>query len=173
MFFTKNMLLKRKTGQVIRGSNLEAIFSVVFIVFFISLSFLLSAISEPFGRFEIVSPAVTNVTAGLILIINLTISAFSLVHLKESWRVGIVKSQKTRLVTSGIYSISRNPYFVSYGMMFLAYTILLQNVLLLGLTGIGYLLVHLMVLKEERYLSHKHGKSYLLYKESTPRYLLF
>ncbi len=39
--------------------------------------------------------------------------------MRDSWRAGVSKTEKTELVTSGIYQISRNPAFLGFD---LAYT---------------------------------------------------
>ncbi|MBC8377461.1 MAG: isoprenylcysteine carboxylmethyltransferase family protein, partial [FCB group bacterium] len=109
----------------------------------------------------------------LLLIINLVISLFSLLHMRDSWRVGVIDEQQTELITSGIYSITRNPYFVSYNIMFVAYALLLQSFILMVLTIVGISLVHWMVRKEERYLQEIHGSRYMKYCSEVSRYLLF
>jgi len=91
-----------------------------------------------------------------LLALNLIISAVSLMGLKDSWRVGVLEDQKTELVATGIYRFTRNPYFLSYALMFAAYTVILQNLLLVFLSICGFWLVHYMVLKEEKYLLSIH-----------------
>ena len=95
-----------------------------------------------------------------------------MIHLKDSWRVGVLEEQKTELITTGIYRFTRNPYFVSYLLTLVAYTVLLQNVILLGLSIVGFGCVHRMVMKEEAYLYSVHGDAYLQYKMKVPRYII-
>jgi protein-S-isoprenylcysteine O-methyltransferase Ste14 len=54
-----------------------------------------------------------------------------------------------------------------------AYTVLLQSVVLLILSLIGFVMVHAMVLKEERHLTALHGEVYRQYQSRVPRYILF
>jgi protein-S-isoprenylcysteine O-methyltransferase Ste14 len=75
-------------------------------------------------------------------------------------------------VESGIYRYSRNPYFLAYLLMFAAYTVLLQSALLLGLSAIGFILVHSMVLREEKHLAKLHPQAYREYCQRVPRYLI-
>ncbi|MCF6249573.1 MAG: isoprenylcysteine carboxylmethyltransferase family protein [Desulfobacula sp.] len=173
MFVTKNILLAKKTGKQIRGHNKEANISIIFFAGFIALSFYFGLKTQPFATFELVNTWVSTGAGLLLLLLNLGISATSLIHLKDSWRVGVVENQKTKLVTTGIYRFTRNPYFVSYFLMFLAYTALLQNILLLGLAIIGFILIHQMIRKEETFLINLHGKNYLAYKNRVPRYFIF
>jgi protein-S-isoprenylcysteine O-methyltransferase Ste14 len=172
MFLLKNIYLHRKTKIQIRGKNKEAVLSIIFFVFFIASSIILSLLDSSPGSIHLVGNSVSIIIAILLLILNLIISAASLINMRDSWRVGILENQKTELVTSGIYSITRNPYFVSYFIMFIAYTVILQNLILMGFSIIGIAFVHKMILKEEEYLSSVHGDEYFLYKKKIPRYLI-
>jgi protein-S-isoprenylcysteine O-methyltransferase Ste14 len=40
------------------------------------------------------------------------------ISMKASWRIGIDKSIKTRLIKEGIYKLSRNPAIVGFDLMF-------------------------------------------------------
>jgi protein-S-isoprenylcysteine O-methyltransferase Ste14 len=97
----------------------------------------------------------------------------AITSMRDSWRAGVDESQKTAIVTSGIYSISRNPAFVGFDMLYLGSALALPNVLLLVAAVIGILLLHLQILEEETYLPHAFGEEYLQYKSRTPRYFLF
>jgi hypothetical protein len=72
----------------------------------------------------------------------------------------------------GIYRFSRNPYFLSYLIMFVAYTVLLRSIILLILSLVGFAVIHAMVLKEERHLTSLHGDTYRTYRKRVPRYLI-
>ena len=115
----------------------------------------------------------SSVSIALALIVtNLLVGIASLIGLRDSWRVGVMEHQQTDLIEKGIYSFSRNPYFLSYLIMFVAYTVLLQNIILLVLSLVGSVMIYLMVLKEERHLTALHGEKYLQYQERVPRYII-
>ncbi|MCW8982787.1 MAG: isoprenylcysteine carboxylmethyltransferase family protein [Gammaproteobacteria bacterium] len=171
MFLVKNYSLSRKIGVKIRGHNIEATVSVLFFALFIVVAFAISLFEQPFGKIQLLDDLNATVLGCALLTLNLVISAASLINMRESWRVGVLEEQKTQLVTSGIYRFTRNPYFVSYFLMFAAYTLLTQNLILMMLTSIGILLTHIMIIKEERYLYGVHGKAYIEYKGEVPRYL--
>lgn len=173
LFFAKNILLRRKLGTTIRGRNREADLSIGFFAVFIITSFLLSLFSNSAGTINLLANNTASTFALVLLAINLLIGSASLIGLKDSWRVGILHNQQTDLIETGIYQFSRNPYFLSYLLMFAAYTLLLQNVILLVMSLFGFALIHAMILKEEEYLSVLHGDKYVHYKERVPRYLLF
>jgi len=172
MFFAKNILLRRRLGIPIRGSNREATMSVVFFALFIIISLLLGLFEDPLGTFNLLTRTSALTITLALLSVNLMVGAASLIGLKDSWRVGVLEDQQTDLIEEGIYRFSRNPYFVSYIIMFAAYTVLLQNIILLILSVVGFAMVHLMVLKEEKYLTALHGEKYRQYQKRVPRYII-
>jgi len=172
MFFLKNIILHRKTGKQIRGKNREAIYSIVFFVLFIGVAVVISILKQPFGEVQLIDGFLAMALALVLLFLNLIVSGASLMNLKDSWRVGILEDQKTELITTGIYRFTRNPYFLSYLLMFSAYTILLQNLILFGLSIVGFLLVHKMVMREEEYLYSVHADAYEKYKLKVPRHII-
>ena len=173
MFAMKNIILRKQTGKPIRGKNIEATISIAFFVFYIVAAMGLSLLKHPsYGEIQLLNNLLAMTLGSSLLFLNLVVSGASLIHLKDSWRVGVLENQKTELVTTGIYRFTRNPYFVSYFLMFAAYTVLLQNIVLFGLSIIGFLFVHKMILKEEQYLYSVHGDAYVQYKTKVPRYLI-
>ena len=172
MFFAKNISLRKKTGNEIRGKNKEANISIYLFITFITLALGMSFFQLSFGKVQILSGQLALHLGLTLLLLNILVSAASLLHLKDSWRVGVLEDQKTILVSNGIYRFTRNPYFVSYLLMSAAYTILLQNLLLLGLSVILFFAIHKMIIKEEEYLYSKHGDEYTQYKAKVPRYII-
>ncbi len=172
MFVAKNYILRKNTGKQIRGKNVEATVSIIFFALFIAISLALSFFQITVGEIKLLSKKAAIILAFFFISANLIISVLSLVHLKNSWRVGVVEDQKTELVTDGIYGYTRNPYFLSYILMFAAYAILLQNLILLALSFAGVFMVHKMITKEETFLLSLHGDTYLNYKLKVPRYFI-
>jgi protein-S-isoprenylcysteine O-methyltransferase Ste14 len=103
--------------------------------------------------------------------IALVIGLAALFEMKNSWRVGIRYEQKTKLVTTGIYSLSRNPYFLSYDLLFVGIFLVFPIFIFLLLTLGLILTFHQMILEEERYLLGAQGTRYHQYKAKTRRYL--
>ena len=170
MFIAKNIILKQKIGMQIRGQNKEATIATSFFALFIIGSIVLSFLENPIGKIESTHHSYYSALGLIFLIWSLIISGFSLAGLKDSWRVGIIEGQETALITSGIYMYTRNPFFVSYILLFSGYMLLLQNVILLPFVVLNAVLVHKMVLREERYLESIHGEQYSNYKKSVRRY---
>jgi len=172
MFVMKNIFLHRKIGKQIRGNNIEATVSIAFFALFIGVAVGFSFLEQPPGRIQLAADFLAMTLGIMLLLLNLAVSGAALINLKDSWRVGVLEDQTTELVTTGIYRFSRNPYFLSYVLMFAAYTVLLQNLILFGLSITGFLFVHKMVMKEETYLYLVHGDAYTQYEMTVPRYLI-
>ncbi len=172
MFVMKNIILRRKTGKQIRGKNREATISIAFFVLFIGVAVGMSFLKQPYGGVQLLNSFLAMTLGLALLFLNLIVSGASLMNLKDSWRVGVLEDQKTELITTGIYRFTRNPYFVSYFLMFAAYIILLQNLILFGLSIVGFLFVHKMIMKEEQYLYSVHGDAYEQYKMKVSRYII-
>ncbi len=172
MFFAKNIALGNRLGRPIRGYNLEASISIGFFAVFIGLSLWLAQGESGWGMLSLLPVHLAQAICLLVLAVNLAVAAAALQDLGDSWRVGVIEEQRTSLVESGIYRFSRNPYFVSYMLMFVAYTILLQSTALLALSLIGFALIHWMVRREEKYLARLHPREYVRYCQRVPRYLI-
>ncbi len=170
MFLTKNLTLKNKLGLPVRGSNVEANLAIAFFALFIGVSLYLAA--DHTGDLPApLLPTLAWAIAAALMLACLALGFASLRDLGDSWRVGVIEEQQTGLVEDGVYGRTRNPYFVAYLLMFAAYSVLLQSVLLLMLAAIGWWLIHRMILKEERHLESVHGDDYRRYCNRVARYL--
>ncbi len=146
--------------------------SIAFFGLFMAVAAIFGLLENPLGTVKLFSQPTAAIVAITLLVINLLVGCVSLINMKDSWRVGVPEDHRTDLIEAGIYRYSRNPYFLSYLIMFAAYTVLLQNLLLLILSGAGFAMIHCMVLKEERHLMMLHGDKYRQYKQKVPRYII-
>ncbi|MGP8270317.1 MAG: methyltransferase family protein [Terracidiphilus sp.] len=103
--------------------------------------------------------------AGLIFVF------FSLVSFGKSFRVGIDTDQPDKLVTTGIFAISRNPIYVAFGFILLGQFLLFPNWILLIYLFAGLWLFHRQVLREEIFLRAHYGEQYSEYSSQVRRYL--
>ena len=175
MFIIKNIVLSKKLKGSVRGKNKEASFSIVLFVVTISIA-IISILSENLNELFIPITALSNdyiiLIGVLMLFLNLIISFLALLQMRDSWRVGIKENDKTELINDGIFRFTRNPYFLSYIVLFLAYILLVANILLIISSLIAIFSIHKMIMKEEKYLEALHGEKYLDYKNNVPRYFL-
>ena len=69
----------------------------------------------------------------------------SVTQMKENWRAGVQKEEKTSLVTTGIYSISRNPAFLGFDLMYIGILFSFFNWFLCFATGFAVVFFHLQI----------------------------
>lgn len=91
--------------------------------------------------------------------------------MRDSWRAGIPKTDRTEFVSHGIYQYSRNPAFLGFDMMYIGILLIYFNGVLLFFTIWAVVMLHLQILQEERYLETVFGGEYSVYKKHTGRYL--
>lgn len=95
----------------------------------------------------------------------------ALIAMKDSWRAGIDRSQKTTLRTEGILRWSRNPAFLGFDLFYIGVALATPNILIFILVAIAVVFFHLQILEEEKYLAATFGDDYLEYKQKVRRYL--
>ena len=109
---------------------------------------------------------------GLALIgIALILFLFSLSAFGNSWRIGIDRENPGELVMSGVFSISRNPIFLSMDLLLLGTFLVIPSIVYLCFMGILFVGIHLQILEEEKFLRSEYGETYSEYLRSTCRYL--
>lgn len=92
--------------------------------------------------------------------------------MRDSWRAGIPEQDKTELVTTGIYRLSRNPAFLGFDLMYLGLLIAFFNFVHLIFVIFAIGMLHLQILQEERFLTGAFGERYSEYKTHTGRYFI-
>lgn len=95
----------------------------------------------------------------------------SVLSMKDSWRAGIPARDKTKLVTDGIYSYSRNPAFLGFDLQYLGVLLMFCNLLTGAFTIFAIVMLHLQILQEEHYLTDVFGAGYLEYRRQVFCYL--
>lgn len=92
--------------------------------------------------------------------------------MRDSWRAGVSRTDKTELVTGGIYQISRNPAFLGFDLLYIGILLMFFNWILFSLTVFAVIMYHLQIVKvEEDFLSATFGDEYLQYKKKVRRYI--
>lgn len=116
-------------------------------------------------------PANARFTGFLVGMLGNVIFLFSVVCMKDSWRAGIPDSDRTQLITKGIYRYSRNPAFLGFDLMYIGVVLMYGNMLTLGFSVFAIIMLHLQILQEEKYLEGVFGEDYAKYKKQVARYL--
>lgn len=104
-------------------------------------------------------------------IASLVMMALSLIAFGRSFRIGIDVDNPDRLITSGIFAISRNPIYVAFAFILIGQFLAFPNwILLVFLVG-GIWLIHRQVLREEAFLQQHYGQEYSAYRQRVRRYI--
>ncbi len=122
--------------------------------------------SPPASRFLLSGAGAVLILAGLVFIVNARI------HLARAQQPAGPGLPTTRLLTNGVYSLSRNPVYLGIVLAFAGLGISANLPWLLVLLPALAIATHvLLLMPEERYLLAVFGKEYERYAESTRRWL--
>ncbi len=110
--------------------------------------------------------------AGVVMTaIGVIVFIVSVVQMKDNWRAGVQREEKTNLVTTGIYSVSRNPAFLGFDLMYIGILFSFFNWFLCFATSFVLVFFHLQIVNvEEEFLLEAFGDEYAAYKKKVCRY---
>lgn len=111
-----------------------------------------------------------QITGLTILFIALVWIAIAQHQMSNSWRIGIDEKNKTRLVTEGVFSISRNPIFLGMISTLLGLFLVIPNAVTFMVFITGFIVVQIQVRLEEDFLLKTHGEDYKTYCSQTKRW---
>jgi protein-S-isoprenylcysteine O-methyltransferase Ste14 len=104
---------------------------------------------------------------------GIALFAAALFSFGDSWRVGIDRDGPDKLVTSGVFALTRNPIFLFMDAYALG-TFLVTGRLLFGLFALlSVVFIHLQIRREEAFLEDHYADAYRAYRNRTPRYLVW
>ncbi|WP_077326391.1 methyltransferase family protein [Virgibacillus siamensis] len=96
---------------------------------------------------------------------------FSLIAFGKSFRVGIDENHPDELVTSGVFSISRNPIYTAFLFILIGVFLIIPNWILLLYFVVGFWFINRQVRREEDSLEKIYGNEYKEYCKKVRRYL--
>jgi protein-S-isoprenylcysteine O-methyltransferase Ste14 len=103
--------------------------------------------------------------------VGVSLLPLSFISFGKSFRVGIDVDHPDRLVTKGIFAVSRNPIYVGFAFVLLGQFLVFPNWVLLIYLMAGNWLFHRQVLREEEFLRKHYGQEYVEYSKRVRRYL--
>ena len=117
---------------------------------------------------QLANPTINCIGLAL-LFISLLWTIIAQVHMKDSWRIGIDTETKTVLITSGLFSISRNPIFFGMIITLIGAFLVTPNALTALFLILAYIIIQIQIRLEEEFLTKEHGQEYLTYKQKVRR----
>lgn len=103
----------------------------------------------------------------------LVLLTLTLLHFKDSLRFGLNKENQGKMVTTGIFSITRNPFFLSLDLYFTGIAFMLPSLFFIIIAILTLVSIHLFILKEEKFLRKIYGEEYEKYAGKVGRYFCF
>ena len=111
-------------------------------------------------------------TIGFILsMLGLIIGFISQLQMKDSWRLGIDRDKSTELVTGGLFSISRNPIYVSLGLSLLGFFMMAPNAISIVFFLLMMYGINEKIKDEEEFLHEQFGDAFIKYKAKVRRWI--
>lgn len=143
IFFGRSLWLREKGTTLFRlGSGkkgLAAVLEKSFFIFFplwlfeifvhslrLDFQFLPSVLVDPF-----LNNSISAIAGALMISAGILVFSLALISFKSSWRVGIDTLAPGGLVTTGVFSVSRNPIFLSIDLYFLGTFLICSNLFFL------------------------------------------
>lgn len=100
-----------------------------------------------------------------------TLMAWSLVSFGTSFRVGIDADRPDKLITSGVFALTRNPIYVAFGFVLTGEFLIQPSWIMLVYMLAGFALLHRQTLREEIFLREHYGAAFQTYAGHVRRYL--
>ena len=107
----------------------------------------------------------------LICAVSVTGFALTIASFGDSLRVGIDENTSDKLVTQGMFAISRNPIYVCFLMFFAGFFLIHCNIVIAVAIVLFSLAIHRQILREEKFLTSHYGEEYEEYRKKVRRYL--
>ena len=141
------------------------LFELVKVTFGLSIAVLPNMLSE-----KIFKGLICQIAGSAVLLLSLILWVITLLHFKSSLRFGLDENTQGKLITKGIFAVTRNPFFLSIDLYFLGIALIFPSLFFIVFTLAGFVGIHFYILKEERFLQKIYGKEYLNYQNKVRRY---
>lgn len=111
-----------------------------------------------------------KVAGAIVVLLALVFWLLTLFHFHFSLRFGLDNKNQGALVTRGVFSRSRNPFFLSINLFFVGLAMLHTTVFFIIMALLTVISIHFFILKEEEFLRIHYGEAYRNYQEKVGRY---
>jgi protein-S-isoprenylcysteine O-methyltransferase Ste14 len=116
-------------------------------------------------------PEIVDYLALILLFSGLTLAELTSFKLKKDLVFGLSDSKSHQLQTNGVYSISRHPFYMGFLLILISSVLFVPNIFNILLLVISWILHHLIMIKEEEFLTSKYGDEYKEYSKKVNRYI--
>jgi protein-S-isoprenylcysteine O-methyltransferase Ste14 len=120
---------------------------------------------------ELIQSPVAQVAGVMLIALAFCIRVQAMIALGDSWRLGLDDRVPGRLVSTGIYALSRNPIYIFFDMWFVGTFLINGSLVFLIFALFTIANLHYQIVQEEKFLAEVHGQAYEAYCARTARYL--
>ena len=183
VFFGRTIWLRRKgTKGFVLGSGKKgftALLEKSFLVFFpiwlieivihslhLNIQFLPLVLVKLIFKNQIIQFA-----GAAVIFVSLLFFCLALISFNSSWRVGIDTVSPGDLITTGVFSVTRNPIFLSMDLYFLGTFLIYSNLFFLMCFVCMALGFQFQIRQEETFLLERYGENYRKYMAQVNRYI--
>ena len=173
MVWGRALLLRVKGIKAVKfgGTDKKDFLIPPFALFYFYIVFAAAFNFPSVSRQEFFRSVAVSWIGALFCLAGLIFVFLSLVSFGRSFRVGIDQDRPDKLVTTGIFAISRNPIYVAFGFILLGQFLIFSNWILLVYIFAALWLINRQVTREECYLRAHYGGQYSEYCGRVRRYL--
>jgi protein-S-isoprenylcysteine O-methyltransferase Ste14 len=119
---------------------------------------------------KIVAALPAKIVGAALVIVAPLLYAAAIIAMDASWRLGIDRKRPGPLITTGPFAWSRNPIYVAFDSIMLG-AFLIHGRTIFLLSGAAVIaLVHVVILREERFLTEHFGDDFRNYRTRVGRY---
>ena len=183
ILITRKTIILKKKGVPVSSSTKKSAFIKYFIypIFLLTIILYISELGKPAFNFtysvlpEFLTQNLFNsislkILGATLIAISLIFLAFTLHVFSKSLRFGMDSKNLGKLITTGIFSISRNPFFISIIFYFIGVAIFYLNWFFIGFAALTNVSIHFFILKEEKFLRVNYKDEYYTYAKNVRRY---
>ena len=176
VFVARSLIQKRRTGDTgIRAGVLgAAVGSIEWLAGWMLVAAMLAALAAPIAEIVGLDPWTDNTWvrgAGAVLaVVGTGLTFWAQLSMGDQWRIGVDASERTELVTAGMFGVVRNPIFSAMIIAAAGLAVLVPNPI--SVIGVVMLIaaIEMQVRSvEEPHLRQLHGDSYTSYEARVGR----
>lgn len=111
-----------------------------------------------------------RLTGALVVLFSVYLMKITLKDFGNSLRFGMNENNVGKLVKTGVFGRSRNPFFLALLLFFTGTTLIFPNLFFLFFAISALIGIHFSILKEEKFLQKVYGDEYFEYCRIVRRY---
>ena len=106
-----------------------------------------------------------------VCVIGMLLFVYAMISFGKSFRVGLDEDHPGELVTTGAFSISRNPIYTAFGLVLIGVFLIIPNWIILIYVFAGIWFFNRQIMLEERSLKKIYSEKYTEYCKRVRRFL--